>query len=473
MFDIVIFDEASQCPVEQALPILYRAKRVVIAGDRKQLPPTSFFTSAVDTEDLDEEPREPGEEPAPDSEKAKKALTERMELAGKQAAASAEDLLEASLPILCDTYLLVHYRSRHPSLIGFSNRSFYDSRLEIPPLATPGPYGEAPAISYLQVNGLYEKQTNTQEARYVVKLLKEIWAADKPPTVGVVTFNLKQRELIEDLLEDETYTDEDFAVKLNREGKRTDGRQDVGFFVKNLESVQGDEREVIILCTTFGYDETGRFRRAFGPLNVRRSGEGWRRLNVVVTRAKRRVIVVTSMPIEHISHVLGTSAGEAGELSGRDYLQLYLAYAKAVSSKDQDAAQAVLKKAAALGKAGSPPGRVAAGHRTELENEIYEGLAARGHVVERHVGESGFRIDLAVRRAGGLPGYALGIECDGMSYHADHARYRDIWRKWVLERNGWALHRVWSVDWWNAPEESMRKLEEAVKAKVGVAGSKQ
>lgn len=454
-FDLVIFDEASQCPVEQAVPAIYRAKRLVVAGDEKQLPPTAFFQSGFSFGDESAEETEGQVETEKDIEK-------ELNKASLDQAMAVTDLLEASKPLLRESLLNIHYRSEHPALISFSNHAFYSGQLQMPPSMEARPL-LAPLV-LIEANGVYNK--NIIEAQKVVELLRKIWLADGvPPTVGVVTFNEVQRDLIEDMLMDEAAKDTQFQVRYVAERNRVENEQDVGFFVKNLESVQGDERDVMIFSTTFGRDPQGQFRRFFGPIN-RQGGE--RRLNVAVTRAKQRNYIVTSMPLHEISDVLaGGGAPVGATVSGRDYLHTYMQYVKAVSNQDAEAQGQALHVAGRLAaSAGASP---SAGKEDSLfEAEVRDALTALGYTTESQVGESGFRIDLAVVHQNPERGYILGIECDGKAYHSEwSARARDVWRQRILEKRGWKIHRVWSTNWWLDRDFEIRKLVARIKSLTG------
>lgn len=452
LFDLVIFDEASQCPIEYAVPAIWRAKTLIVSGDAKQLPPTSFFSANVQPDDAEEE--------EPEDAEASDQIVSTEERQFRQINAEflmrVEDLLDASVGNLPEEHLLVHYRSDHPRLIDFSNRAFYHGQLEAPPARMSG-LGGTPPIQYHHVNGLYHYRTNRAEARKVVELLKETWRAKgKSPTIGVVTFNLPQRELIEDLVEKECQDDEAFAARYQQERDRKDDNQDVGFFVKNLENVQGDERDTMIFSTTFGPNANGAFYRRFGPVGAER---GERRLNVAVTRAKHQIIIVGSMPIEQISQALAGAAAPGANLTPRCYLQLYLAYARAVSAGAEEQVKRILDR---LSNAG---GAVQAqeGPETPLEEEVLHEIQKLGYEVHCQVGESGFRIDLAVRHSDPNQGYLLGIECDGATYHSDRAAHlRDVWRETILRSRGWKLHRVWSTCWWYHRAEEVEKLADAI-----------
>jgi len=234
-FDTVIFDEASQCPIEQALPIIYRAKKIIVAGDEKQLPPTSFWLSsfAVDEEEQQDEKSE--------DEKSSEEITEdNIQRARIESILHGEDLLATSKNILKDKDLNVHYRSQHPALITFSNHAFYSGRLEVPTNGLTGHYRSEPAIVYKNIGGVYKDETNRDEALAVLELIKKVWDQQPRPSVGVVSFNSKQRDLIQDVISAECERSAEFRGMYDTEKDRKDGKQDVGIFVKNLESVQHD-----------------------------------------------------------------------------------------------------------------------------------------------------------------------------------------------------------------------------------------
>ena len=448
LFDVVVFDEASQCPVEQAVPVIYRGKRLVVSGDEKQLPPTSFFLNfseaSLDSESSDDESEELSDEQITDRALQKQVL-------------SSKDLLTASEPFLRSSYLDMHYRSEHPALIEFSNYAFYGGRLQFPPAQALTDNNAA--IEYRDVSGVYENKTNRTEARAVIGMLKEIWTQEPCPTVGVVTFNAQQQDLIQNLIQEEALRDSDFRLRYECEAAREEEQQQVGFFVKNLESVQGDERDVIIFSTTFGKDENGVFKRFFGPIN-REGGE--KRLNVAVTRAKKRVCVVTSMPAFEISDAFTSRQDFEGQrVTGREYLQGYLLYAKAVSEKDTIRAQEILERARELAFSKDGAGvQTTADFDSDFEIAVYDALKSRGVVLDTQVGVAGFKIDLAVRHKDDPGrGYLMGIECDGKAFHSSFAaRARDIWREQILRSRGWKLHHIWSSDWWANPSGEIDKV---------------
>lgn len=451
LFDVVIFDEASQCPIEQAVPAIYRGKSLIVAGDEKQLPPTDFFSARAGGDGADDEEIE--EEATDETVKTEERPHSKL---GVQFMLETEDLLQAAIGNLLPRWLSVHYRSEHPDLIEFSNRAFYFGRLEAPPSRFTS-NSEPRPIDFYHVGGVYSRRTNQQEATKVVQLLKDFWSRDgSAPTIGVVTFNQPQRELIEDLIAEECERDDAFAVRYDQEKAREQDKQDVGFFVKNLENVQGDERDVMIFSTTFGRDPSGRFYRRFGPVGAK---GGERRLNVAVTRAKKQIIVVTSMPIEEVSDALQAGSNPGVGITPAGYLQLYLAYAKAVSEGNLERRNYILDLLSRRSEPANPIGDT----ESPLEEEVREALERSGHTVHSQVGESGFRIDLAVLHPDPTRGYMLGIECDGATYHSDRsARIRDVWREKILRNRGWRLHRIWSTRWWYHRADETERLDNAI-----------
>jgi len=274
IFDVVVFDEASQCRLEEALPVLIRGRRVVIAGDPKQLPPTRFFETAFAASEDEEEPS---------------SDQEWFELQQGE----VEDLLTAALGLEAQqSYLDVHYRSRNAALIEFSNIHFYSSRLQPIP-GHPSRRPALPPIRLVRVDGVYEKRKNEPEADAVVAIVKELLSEKKPPSIGIACFNMVQRDLIVEKLDDLAAEDPKFARKLAEARERIGEGTFEGLFVKNLENVQGDERDHMIISTTYGPDSSGRFYRRFGPLAMPGGG---RRLNVLVTRSRQQVHLVTSIP---------------------------------------------------------------------------------------------------------------------------------------------------------------------------------
>lgn len=435
LFDVVIFDEASQARLEEALPVLLRGHRVVIAGDQKQLPPTRFFESALaDSGDSDAETAE--------------------ELFYQQQA-EAEDLLTAALNLdVREAYLDVHYRSRNEALIGFSNEHYYGSRLQPIP-GHPRNKALATPIQLHRVDGVYAERTNKKEAEAAVNLIAELLAEPSPPSIGVACFNLTQKEAIHEAISDRVERDADFARRYE-EARNRKGRDSFeGLFVKNLENVQGDERDVMIISTTFGPDAQGRFRRNFGALSQR---EGGRRLNVLVTRARDAVHVLTSIPSAEYNAVETTPPGQIP--NGRLQLYAYLRYAETLAG-------------------------LFAGYQDELEKmrrdskpEVKDWDSATPSVLaeslgstllERHAigsqihwGNEGFCVDVACTHPLMPADVTVGVLTDFSRFHKtpDPIEW-DIFRTRVLRAQGWHLERLWSPVLFRRPEEMLQRVKAA------------
>jgi very-short-patch-repair endonuclease len=407
-FDLVVFDEASQIPVWDAVGAIARGAQVVVVGDPKQLPPTSFFERADSSE---EQP--PEDDTAEDLESI------------------LDDCLGARIHMLT---LEWHYRSRHESLIAFSNYHYYANRL----LTFPSPYREGMGVSWRLVpNAVYDRgksATNRAEAEAVVgEILSRLHRrAEQPLSIGVVTFSQAQQTLIEDLLEDARRKDPKVDAFFAEEASEP-------VFVKNLENVQGDERDVILFSICYGPDSLGRVLMNFGPIN--RDG-GERRLNVAITRARREVVVFSTLRADQIDLARTRARGV------RD-LKNFLEYAERGPS--------------ALTQ--STKYRPDADFESPFEEAVCEVLQSKGWEVHRQVGCASYRIDLAVVYPSAPGSYLLGIECDGANYHrAKTARDRDKLREGILRDLGWELHRIWSSDWWTNPEQEIQKVTVALEA---------
>jgi very-short-patch-repair endonuclease len=408
-FDVVIFDEASQIRPEDAVGSIMRGAQVVVAGDERQLPPTSFFSSFMTEsgEDWDEE--------APEI---------------------YESILEACLSAgVTPKMLRWHYRSRDERLIAFSNRFIYDGRLITFPSAQQDESGRGVSLKYVP-EGVYDRsgtRTNQVEATQIVNLIIEHAASwirqEHQRSLGVVAFSEAQQLAILQILE-KTRRDNPDLEAFFRE--RDNGEV---FFVKNLENVQGDERDVIFFSVGYGRDVSGRLGMNFGPLN-RQGGE--RRLNVAITRARYQVIVVSSITGADID--LTKSNAEGVRL-----LKRYLDYAEKGLSVLAQGEQTT------VGDYESP-----------FEKAVARALESKGLIVQPQIGCAGFRIDLGILHPDRPGHYVLGVECDGATYHGQAtARDRDRLRQQVLEGLGWRIHRIWSRDWVHAPVREIEKVVEA------------
>ncbi len=413
-FDIVIFDEASQVKPAEAIGALLRGRQVAVIGDSRQLPPTSFFDRIVDVPETDSDDQD--------------ALPSDME--------SILNLCKTRFP---SRTLRWHYRSKHDSLIALSNQQFYDNLLYIYP--SPKREVEELGLKFVYLpETIYDRgksSKNRGEARKVAEAIIDHARRHPEKSLGVGTFNIKQQEAIGEELERLRHENPDLEPFFTAKGADA-------FFVKNLETIQGDERDVIFLSVGFGYDPQHKLTLAFGALN-KEGGE--RRLNVLITRARERCVVFANfraadLPIADI----------ATASRGLQILKLFLEYAET---------GVIPCTTGPLADSDSP-----------FEDEVYTFLTENGHQVHKQVGCAGFRIDLAVVNPRHPGEYLIGVECDGATYHSSHtARDRDRLRQQILEKLGWRIFRVWSTDWFKHPGTCQEALREAVEqARNGVEG---
>ncbi|WP_380059422.1 DUF3320 domain-containing protein [Kushneria avicenniae] len=394
-FDVVIFDEASQITTWDAIGAIARGRQAIIVGDPKQLPPTNFFGRSDD-----------GDEDMPEAE--------------RDLASILDEVASAGIPT---QQLDWHYRSRDESLIAFSNWHYYDGRL----VTFPSPTTASEAVTLHQVDGVYGRgqgRTNDAEARAIVhKTVRRLsewltWPEEDRLTLGIITFNIQQQSLILDLLDEERRQNPDLEWFFE------DAREEP-VIVKNLENIQGDERDVMLFSITFGPDHAGRLSMAFGALN---SDGGEKRLNVAVTRARQELHIFASIRADQID-LTRTKA------TGVKHLKAFLDFAArgpiALPAQDE-------------GSLGSV--------ENVFEGAIKAAIEAKGWELRPQIGVSGFRIDLGVVHPDHAGVYMAGIECDGATYHGSAtARDRDKIRQAVLENLGWTILRIWSTDWFRNP----------------------
>ncbi len=459
LFDAVIYDEASQMPVEFALPTLFRGRIAIVSGDEKQMPPTSFFTSRVESDEA-----ELFDGNAPDEDAEEEEIEQFEEAWNRREIKDCPDLLQLARSVLPTTTLEIHYRSAYRELIGFSNASFYGNRLSVPVRHPQAKIVAVKPLELIHVDGLYQEQTNEQEAERVVDYLSQLWCepATCRPSVGVVTFNRKQADLIEQRMELLAEQDGRFRAAYAEERERSEDGEDMSVFVKNVENVQGDERDIIVFSSTFGRNSQGTFRRNFGVLG---QVGGERRLNVAVTRARRKVVMITSMPIAEISDMLGTQRPPA---SPRDYLQGYLEYARALSSGEFSSSQSLLNRLHTDH------------HLVRAERELHSDgftVAVADYIrslgwepVPANEGDT-FGLDFAIENPSTRL-YAIGIECDTPQHTLlRHARSREIWRPKVLHRSIPFVHRVSSQAWYRDGDAERGKLRLAIERALTAANS--
>ena len=395
-FDLVIMDEASQLPTCEAVGAIARGKSVVIAGDEQQMPPTNFFKKKSAGEDIEMDDLE----------------------------SILDDALALNMP---QCYLSWHYRSAHESLITFSNTHYYDSELR----TFPSVDASSSAVQFINVGGIYDRagtRTNEAEAKAVVDEIERRIMAGKSQSIGVMTLNIQQRGLINDCLQermDQNPAFHEAVIGMNP-----------SLFIKNLENIQGDERDVIILSLGYGPDEEGNMSMNFGPVNQE---GGHRRLNVAVTRARQEMLVYASFD---------PSAMRTTERSARGLrdLKAFLEYAKqgAEILKCQESA--------------------AAKEKERINREIAEKLREKGWNAEINIGTGKFRIDVAVRHLKIPEKYCLGIMFDDdASALQDTVRDRNLLQKDVLQRMGWKILNLWLLDWYEDSTTQIQRIEDALK----------
>jgi very-short-patch-repair endonuclease len=413
-FDTIIFDEASQVCTENAIGAIYRGKQLIVVGDREQLPPTNFFNAAIGENDYDDETDDDGNEFEIDA---------------------YESVLDECASILNRMQLLSHYRSRDERLIAYSNIKIYKNLITFPTSMTGA---EGMGVEFIHVpNGVYERSTTRNNVVEAKKVAEVVFAHfDKYPnrSLGVVAFSEAQQIAIDNeisILRKENQRYESFFNESRTES----------FFIKNLENVQGDERDTIILSVGYGKDRTGKLSMFFGPLNYE---GGYRRLNVAITRAKLNIKIVSSILPSDID--LSRTQSRGVEML-RGYMDFAIRGFEAINRE---------LTVPEILEFDSP-----------FEEQVYDVLLKAGYEVDTQVGCSGYRLDLAVRHPNQKGKYAIAIECDGASYHsAKTARERDRLREELLKIRGWRLYRIWSTDWIRNRSSEIDRLLTAVKNSI-------
>ena len=395
-FDLVIFDEASQMPTSEAVGAVARGKNLIVVGDPKQMPPTSFF-SATQTDD-------------------EQADIDDME-------SILDDCISLSLP---EYYLSWHYRSKHESLIAFSNTQYYDSRL----YTFPSVDDNTAKVRLVQTKGTYDKgrtRSNVEEAKAIsAEVIRRLQDKElRKRSIGIVAFSKAQQNLIEDILEN------DLSAYPELENIAYNSEEPV--FVKNLENVQGDERDIILFSIGYGPDKDGKVSMNFGPLN---NNGGERRLNVAVSRARYEMIVFSALKPEHIDLSKTSSKGVEG-------LKAFLQFAQ-------------------TGRMPQPKTELSQTESNDnVINQLADALQQHGYEVRTNIGRSKFKIDLAVIDKNNTDKYSLGILCDGNSYYAvPTVRDREVVQRNVLNMLDWNIMRIWTVDWYKDKQRVIRTVLE-------------
>ncbi len=420
LFDLVIFDEASQIFIESTIPTIYRGKTIVVAGDDKQLRPSATFMK-----------RYLGQDP------------ETHEDYSMQAALEVDSLLDLAVSRYESRNLTYHYRSRSQELIDFSNAAFYSSALQIAPNISRNTT-DAPIVRY-KVKGKWQERRNIPEAKKVVEVLKELFKTRKNnESIGIITFNSEQQSAIADMIDQESARDKDFRSAMLLERHRNENGEDTGIFIKNLENVQGDERDIIIFSIGYAENEAGKVYTSFGSL----SGEGGEnRLNVAITRAKRRIIVVTSIEPEDLKV-------DAAKHNGPKLLQKYLQYVRAVSDRKCDEVAAILSDIS-VSEARTENAFLP---KLDLEEDMKARLEKLGYKVDTRLGSKHNRISLAVYDKDS-DAYLVGVELDKDAFASSASTMeRDVYKPRFLESRGWTILRVWCRDWWISPQKVIKSI---------------
>jgi hypothetical protein len=447
LFDVVIFDEASQIPVEDAVPAAYRAPQVIVVGDEMQLPPTRFFSGGGDAED---------------------ELTVEEEGGPVSLPMDADSFLTQCARNLPSTLLAWHYRSRYESLISFSNAAFYGGGLYTIPdrqlavadrgellLETPDeasalvPEILARPVSYVRCgNAIYEDRRNSTEAAVVARLVRGLLVSGSKLSIGVAAFSEAQQGEIESALDALAAQDPDFAARLEAEYVREEDDQFCGLFVKNLENVQGDERDIILMSVCYGPDPAGKMRMNFGPIN-QRGGE--KRLNVIFSRARQHMVLVSGIRHHQITNDYN---------DGARALKNFLHYAECLSRGDGAMARQVLEGLNPLER--KPPARES--DAGLLAGQIAAALAGRGWQVATGAGQSRFRCDVAVR-APGADRHQLAVLIEGSRGTDVLERFHT--RPGILRAFGWQVLLVTPKDWWHEPAAVLERIERLLRRESG------
>jgi superfamily I DNA and/or RNA helicase/predicted DNA-binding WGR domain protein len=446
LFDVVIFDEASQIPVEDAVPAAYRAQQVIVVGDEMQLPPTSFFSSAGESDD---------------------ELTVEEEGETVSVIMDADSFLTQCARNLPSTLLAWHYRSRYESLISFSNAAFYGGELYTIPnrqitatdgeemlLSTAAEASElvpdllAKPVSFIRCeHGVYSDRRNAAEAEVVAQLVRSILLAGTGMSIGVAAFSEAQQGQIETALDALAAEDPDFATRLEAEYVREEDDQFCGLFVKNLENVQGDERDIILMSVCYAPDEKGKMRMNFGPIN-QRGGE--KRLNVIFSRARHHMALISSIRHTQITNDYN---------DGARALKSFLHYAESLSRGEVAMARQVLDGLNPMKRKALDRGPA----RGLIASQMADALAHRGWVVETGTGQSRFRCDVSVRHAS-ADRYQLAILVESGGVPGVLERFHT--RPGILRAFGWQVVIVTAKDWWHEPGAVLERIERVLRSEI-------
>ncbi len=419
LFDVVLFDEASQVFIENTIPSIYRGSRIVVAGDAKQLRPTTTFMKRYMGAGLEDD----------------------MDYT-TQAALEVESLLDLAVSRYESSNITYHYRSKNEELIDFSNKAFYNSTLQIAPNVSKNIRHKP--IERILVDGVWRDRRNPEEAKKIVELIKSILKTRKEnETIGVITFNVEQENCIEELIDKKCFEDTEFRNLYIKEKNRIEDGEDVSLFIKNLENVQGDERDIIIFSIGYARNEFGKVNATFGSLS---NEGGENRLNVAITRAKKKIYVVTSIEPEELKV-------DSSKHIGPKLLRSYLTYTRAVSNGNVEEVKTILNSFGEV-----ETSKPLLSNLLPIENQIASKLEKLGYKTDLNLGNSNSKISIAVydRKK---DRYLLGIETDeAVTKTSKSTLERDVFRNEFLRSKGWKMFRVWSRDWWHNPNQVINAI---------------
>ena len=446
-FDVVIFDEASQITLEEGIPALYRSPQTIIVGDDKQMPPTNFFTAKTeDPDDLESFGDESGDE---------------------LLSADADSLLVQGSRKLNSTMLSWHYRSHYETLISYSNHAFYDAGLLTIPDKTihnkekriieitkpEDAVGFVDclydrSISYhFHPDSVYEKRNNQDEADYIAHLVRELLKRKVNESIGIVAFSQEQQQTIEDALTALAQTDKEFEQLLEESYTRTENDQFIGLIIKNLENIQGDERDIIIMSVCYGFDSRKKMLMNFGPIN-KKGGE--KRLNVIFSRAKKHMAIVSSIKYHNITN-------EYNE--GANYFRRFLQYAESVSAGNMQTARTILDSLVV-----NKNNAITISPTTIVAKEIKQQLEKRGYEVVEQVGQSGFKCSLAIKQKAEDEEYTLSVLIDDDKHYSNRNLVEQYYqRPAILQAFGWRSINVFAKDWLQQPEKVIEQIIKRIK----------
>lgn len=427
-FDYVVFDEASQLKLEDNLPALLKGKNIIIAGDEHQMPPSNYFSKVFDGSTDDEYELE----------------GENEIITYKNAMLNIESLLDFAMENNFEkNHLDFHYRSRHPYLIDFSNHAFYNSRLKPLPAQT-----ENKPIEFFQVNGIFNDHINTEEADKVLEILATIEPDKngKYPSVGIATFNITQRNYIKRKIVHQINLPENELFK-----EKIQGLEEAGLFIKNLENIQGDERDIIIISTTYGRKPSGKFVQSFGPVN---HSKGYKLLNVIITRAKEKIFICNSIPEEFFMNYKD-SIEQEGANNRKAVFYAYLAYCKAVSDQNETQRTEVLNVLDIYGhKASTEKDAETTSFINQIEEHLKEKFPELKISKNHHFG--GYILDLLIEKADHR---SIIVECMSKEkYDSDLGYLEDLHKAKILHNSGFEYVRIWSQNCWQNLDAEMQKI---------------